>query len=66
MTTEAFTDKAMRRIAGIHNADSYSAVSLWLFREPEWKTLADEVSEPIIQALEAKRRDVVAKSGALQ
>lgn len=62
---EDFNTKATRRIDAIHTADDYSRVSLWLTGTPEWRSLPDNVAEPLLQALEEQRRQVLRKSGAL-
>lgn len=62
---EEFRAKAARRIEAIVTPDDYSRVSLWMSGTPEWRTLPDEIVEPLLEALEGQRREVLRKSGAL-
>lgn len=61
----AFTTEAQRRIRAVDTIEGYSLVSWWVFGAPEYKRLpAGSVSDLLAQ-MEAKRIDVIGKSGAL-
>lgn len=62
---EDFMTRAARRIAAIETSADYSRVYASLTGAPEWKSLPDLIIEPLLEALEEKRRKVLRASGAL-
>jgi len=62
----AFTTEAQRRIRSIENTKDWEMVQWWALGAPEYKRLPDGSVADLLAQLEAKRVEVLRKSGALQ
>lgn len=62
----AFTTEAQRRIRSIENTKDWEMVHWWVLGADEYKRLPDGSVADLLAQLEAKRVEVLRKSGALQ
>lgn len=59
---DEFVSECQRRIAAIHDDQSYRLVTMWVSGAPEWSRLPDGVVDDITHHLETKRQEVVRKT----
>lgn len=57
-----FVSESQRRIAAIHDDNSYRLTYLWVSGAPEWSRLPDDAVDDITIHLESKRQEIVRKA----
>ena len=57
-----FQSECQRRIAAIHDKDSYGWTYIWVTGAPEWSRLPDGVVDDITAHLDEKRVEIARKA----